>query len=361
MAESQADPCEAARGARPVRVGLIGYGLGGRVFHAPLIATTPRLSLDCIVTANPERRAEAAHDHPAARILSTSDELFEARESLDLVVIATPNRSHTALAERALEARFHVVVDKPFTPTLEEAERLIRQASAAGVVLTVFHNRRWDGDFLTVAGLVADGTLGAVARFESRYERWRPTPRQTWREHGDARDAGGLLFDLGSHLIDQALALFGPAVDVYAELDRRRPGVLVDDDAFVALSHASGVRSHLWTSNVAAHAGPRFRVLGSRAAYVKAGLDLQEARLRAGERPGPGWGVEPRDAWGALWVDGDCRPIETVAGAYPHFYEAVAAALLDGSPPPVSPWTRRPSSPSWRRRGARRGKAPWLA
>ena len=320
-----------------MRVGLLGYGLGGRVFHGPLIATTPRLRLDVVVTGNPDRRDAAASDHPAARVVASPDELFEARAELDLVVIETPNRTHVPLADRAIDAGLHVVVDKPFTPTADDARALIRRAADAGVLLTVFHNRRWDGDFLTVRRLIAEGALGDVARFESRYERWRPTPRDTWREHGAPVDAGGLLFDLGSHLIDQALVLFGPASHVYAELDRRRPGVVVDDDAFVAVHHASGVRSHHWMSNVAAHAGPRFRVLGSRAAYVKHGLDVQEAQLRAGARPAPGWGAEPRASWGSLWVDGQARPVETCAGAYPRFYEGVAAAILDGAAAPVPP------------------------
>ena len=144
-------------------------------------------------------------------------------------------------------------------------------------------------------------------RFESRFERWRPEPRRTWREDGTPSEAGGLLYDLGSHLIDQALVLFGPATTVYAELDRRRAGVVVDDDSFVALTHASGVRSHLWMSSVAAQAAPRMRVLGSAAAYTKYGLDVQEAALRAGARPGPGWGEELPEHWGRLGTDDDAR------------------------------------------------------
>jgi predicted dehydrogenase len=321
----------------PVRVGLIGYGLGGRAFHAPLIATTPRLRLDVIVTADPGRRTEASSDFPDARIVPTADALFDAAGTLDLVVVASPNRFHAPLVSRAIDSGLAVVVDKPFTPTAREARALIRQADARGVLLTVFHNRRWDGDFLTLVGLLSGGALGEVARFESRYERWRPAPRQTWREHGDPEEAGGLLFDLGSHLIDQALVLFGPAVSVYAELDRRRPGVLVDDDDFVSLTHASGVRSHVWMSNVAAQGGPRFRVLGSRAAFVKSGLDLQEAALREGRRPSAGWGEEPPEAWGTLGAGDEIRRIPTLAGAYPRFYEGVASALLNGTPAPVNP------------------------
>jgi predicted dehydrogenase len=176
-----------------------------------------------------------------------------------------------------------------------------------------------------------------VYRLESRFERWRPEPRRTWREGGAPSEAGGLLYDLGSHLIDQALVLFGPAMTVYAELDRRRTGVVVDDDSFVALTHASGIRSHLWMSSVAAQAAPRMRVLGSRAAYVKYGLDVQEAALRGGARPAPGWGEELPEYWGRLGTDDDAAAVATEAGDYPEFYRLLERALRHGGPPPVLP------------------------
>jgi predicted dehydrogenase len=176
-------------------------------------------------------------------------------------------------------------------------------------------------------------------RFESRFERWRLQPRPGWREHGEPEEAGGLLYDLGSHLIDQALVLFGPAASVYAELDRRRDGVEVDDDSFVALTHTSGVRSHLFMSVLAADAAPRMRLLGMDAAYTKFGLDVQEAALRSGGTPAdPGWGHEPADRWGRLSRGGDdIEIVETLPGAYPQFYAALADALATGGPPPVDP------------------------
>src|SRR3954469_15978138 len=218
---------------RPLRVGLLGYGLAGRVFHAPLIAACPDLVLAAVVTRDPERRAALRAVHPGAEALDAPEQLWERAASLDLVVVATPNRSHAALARAALHAGLAVVVDKPLATSAAEARALIDEARARGRRLTVFQNRRWDGDYLTVRKLIADGALGAVHRFESRFERWNPVPRPGWRESGDPADAGGLLFDLGAHLIDQALQLFGPARTVYAELDRRRPGVVADDDAFV--------------------------------------------------------------------------------------------------------------------------------
>lgn len=325
---------------RPLRVGLLGYGLAGRVFHAPLIAATPGLELAAVVTRDPERRAMLRTAHPEAIALDTPEQLWAS--AVDLVVVATPNRSHVPLARAALVAGLPVVVDKPFAPTSAAARGLVEEARARGVLLTVFQNRRWDGDFLTVRRLLGEGALGAVRRFESRFERWNPVPRQGWRqgwrESGDPAEAGGLLFDLGAHLVDQALQLFGPVRTVYAELDCRRPGVAVDDDAFVALVHASGTRSHLWMSKVAAQRGPRFRVLGERAAFTKHGLDGQEPAMAAGGVPGaPGWGEEPPERWGLIGGDGAAQPVRTEAGGYPRFYEAVAAAVRSGAQVPVDP------------------------
>lgn len=324
--------------ADTIRVGLIGYGLAGAVFHAPLVAATDGLELAAVVTANAERQEQARREHPGARVLATADEVLEQAGALgvSLVVVASPNRTHVPLARAALQAGLHVVVDKPLAATAAEGEALAAEARERGLVLTVFHNRRWDGDFLTVQRLVAEGALGRILRLESRYDRWRPVPKEGWRELGDPAEAGGLLYDLGSHLVDQALVLLGRVTHVYAELDRHRRGVLVDDDAFVALTHASGARSHLWASVLAAQLGPRFRVMGDREAYVKFGLDPQEAALRAGERPDEaGWGGEPPEAHGTLGAGDETVPVPTERGVYGRFYAGVAAALRDGAPPPV--------------------------
>jgi scyllo-inositol 2-dehydrogenase (NADP+) len=321
-----------------IRVGLVGYGLAGSAFHAPLIATTPGMRLAAVVTSNAERAAQAHAQHPGIAVVESAERLWERAGELDLVVIASPNRTHVPLAFAALEAGLPVVVDKPLAATSADARRLVDEARARGLLLSVFQNRRWDGDFLTLRRLRAEGALGTVHRFESRFERWRPAPKPGWRERGDPAEAGGVLFDLGSHLVDQALVLFGPVKEVYAEIDRRRPGVEVDDDAFVALTHASGVRSHLWTSLVAAEDTGRMRVLGSRAAYVKSGLDVQEAALRGGEKPGgAGWGIEPPERWGRLGAGEEWVPVPTERGDYPAFYAGIAATLRDGAAPPVDP------------------------
>jgi predicted dehydrogenase len=323
----------------PIRVALIGYGLAGAVFHGPLITSTPGMSLATIVTGDPGRRARASSDHPDAQLLADVDPLWRRPADHDLVVVATPNRSHVPLGLAALEAGLPVVIDKPMAPTAEEGRRLVAEATERDLLLAVFQNRRWDGDFLTVRRLLSEDALGPIVRFESRFERWRPRVRpEAWRERGDPEEAGGLLFDLGSHLIDQAVVLFGPPRTVYAEVDRRRPSAEVDDDVFVALEHDSGVRSHLWMSVLAAIPGPRMRVLGMAAAYEKFGLDVQERALNEGARPDdPDWGRESPDRWGRLSTGDDERTVETEPGAYEEFYRGVAATLRDGVPPPVDP------------------------
>ncbi|NEB79477.1 Gfo/Idh/MocA family oxidoreductase, partial [Streptomyces sp. SID14478] len=321
-------------GAR--KVGLIGYGLAGSVFHAPLIAATEGLVLDTVVTSNPERQAQARAEHgEGLRFAADPDELWERASSteapLDLIVIASPNKTHVPLATAALKAGLPVVVDKPVAGTAAQARELAALADERGLLLSVFQNRRWDNDFLTLRSLLDDGELGDIWRFESRFERWRPQPKGGWRESGNPEEIGGLLYDLGSHVVDQALVLFGPAVSVYAESDVRRAGAEADDDTFLAITHANGVRSHLYVSATTAQLGPRFRVLGSQAGYVKYGLDPQEAALRDGKRPvaGEPWGVESESLWGRVGsgespLTGGGRPAETVPGDYPAYYAAVA-------------------------------------
>lgn len=268
----------------------------------------------------------------------TADELWARAGELDLVVLASPNRTHVPLATAALQAGLPVVVDKPLAATAAEARELAALAEQRDLLLSVFQNRRWDSDFRTLRALLERRELGEVHRFESRFERWRPQPKGGWRESGDPAEIGGLRYDLGSHLVDQALTLFGPARLVYAESDVRRPGAAADDDDFIALTHVSGVRSHLWMSATTARLGPRFRVLGSTGGYVTYGLDPQEAALREGLRPGEGaaWGAEPESAWGTAGTDENVRPVPSLPGDYPAFYAAVGTALREGTPPPVT-------------------------
>src|SRR4051812_26936413 len=313
----------------PLRVALLGYGLAGSVFHAPLIAASAGLELAAVTTRDPERRRNAEEAYPGVLVLDETEAVFERAADFDLVVVATPNTLHVPHALGALEAGLPVVVDKPLAPTAEEGRRLIDAAHERALMLTVFQNRRWDGDFLTVRKLIEDGELGSVHRIESRIDRWRPELTGAWRERADA--AGGLLLDLGTHLVDQALQLFGPAELRHAEVDTRRADAEVEDDVFLALEHESGERSHLWMSLVAAEPGPRFRVLGDRAAFVKEGAAPQEDALRAGRTPDePDWGEEPSESWGILGTASDTRRVPTVPGNYRDFYDRVEQSLREG-------------------------------
>ncbi|GAC1441183.1 MAG: Gfo/Idh/MocA family oxidoreductase [Solirubrobacteraceae bacterium] len=320
-----------------LRAAIIGYGLAGRCFHAPLIAASEGLAVAAIVTANAERREQAGREHPEAHVFECAAQLWRRASEWDFVVIAAANDAHAPLAARAIEHGLAVVVDKPLAPTSELARDLVARAARAGVPLTVFQNRRWDSDQLTLGRLIREGRLGTVRRYESRFERWRPSPVPgSWRGSTAPAQGGGQLLDLGSHLIDQALVLFGAVTHVYGEVDARR-GELADDDAFVALRHAGGVISHLHASAFTAAPGPRLRVLGTQAAFVVDGLDGQEGMLRSGRRPDAAdrWGAEPEAAWGRLVSGESAAPVRSEPGDWPCFYRLLAEALRDGAPAPV--------------------------
>ncbi|WAL65879.1 Gfo/Idh/MocA family oxidoreductase [Amycolatopsis cynarae] len=322
----------------PIRTAVLGFGTSGRIFHAPFIEADPRYRLEAIVTRNEARRAEAAARHPATRIVDDADALLRQAGELDLVVVGTPPDTHAALAHAFLDAGTGVLLDKPFTVTAREARELVTKAERLGLPLTAFQNRRWDGDFRTVRTLLARGALGAVWRFESRFERWRPDRPSSWKTETPVSRGGGMLYDLGSHLIDQALQLFGDAVPVYRETATRRDGGVADDDTFVVLHHETGVRSHLWMSSMAAQLGPRFRILGSAGAYTKYGLDPQEPALLSGAGvTDASFGQEPESAWGRLGIDGAAEPVPTEPGAYADFYAALAESLRGDAPLPVDP------------------------
>jgi scyllo-inositol 2-dehydrogenase (NADP+) len=317
-------------------VGIAGYGLAGRSFHAPLIAATGGLTVAAVVTGSRERAAAAGLEHPGARVVADLGELWD---EIDLLVVATPNLAHVPLAQAAIDRQIAVVVDKPMALDARSAARLGARATSAAVPLSVFHNRRWDSDLLTLRRLLSGGELGTVLRFESRFERWRPDgPAQLWRA-GSVADGGGQLLDLGTHLIDQALLLFGPVTSVYAEIATVRPGHESEDDVFLALSHHSGVISHLRASAITAAPGPRLRVLGSTGAFVIESLDSQEDALRAGRRPddGSAWGVEPLSNWGTLVRGDDSVPVTPEPGDWPAFYLQMEAHLRGRGPVPVDP------------------------
>ena len=318
-----------------LNVGLIGFGLGGSTFHAPFISITPGLRLAAVMTSDPARRTAAEQQYPDATVVPDLPSLLALK--LDLIAISSPNATHFPLARAALEAGAHVVVDKPFATTAARARELGAFAKRVGRIAFPFQNRRWDGDFRTLQLLIKEGVLGSVYRFESRFDRWRPVPKPGWCRPDATERAENIVHDLGTHLIDQALTLFGPMTEVYAECNRLHPDVVTFDDAFISLKHESGVRSHLHMTTVARVPGPRMTVFGSHASYVKHGLDVQEDVLRAGGRPGvPSWGEEPQERWGTLGAGATAERIPTLPGAYTEFYAGVARAALEGAPPPVS-------------------------
>ncbi|WP_017610829.1 Gfo/Idh/MocA family oxidoreductase [Nocardiopsis xinjiangensis] len=319
-----------------LHVALIGYGKGGEVFHAPLIDAVPGLRLSAVVTADPERQRAVHERYPGTTVYASVADLWARADRYEIAVVSTPNDTHAPLARAAMEAGMAVVVDKPFALTPVHARELTAMAEELDQVLTVYHNRRWDSDFLTLWNLIEEGTLGQVHRFESRFERWRPKAKNTWRETGGVENGAGILYDLGPHLIDQAVNLFGPVATVYAETSALREGVSAEDDVFLALQHARGARSHLWASALAAAPGPRFRVLGNSGAFVVQDLDGQEERLAAGEDPrSDDWGVVPEERWGRLAVGGQSRPVPSLRGAYPEFWAGVRDAVGEGEPLPV--------------------------
>jgi scyllo-inositol 2-dehydrogenase (NADP+) len=312
-----------------LQVGIAGFGLAGEIFHAPLIAATDGLRIARISTSNPERQARARAAHPQAAIVGSVDELWD---GIDLLVVATTNDAHVALATAALERDIAVVVDKPLAIDAAAAQELVDR----GGRLTVYQNRRWDGDFLTVRAAAESGELGELTRFESRFDRFIPVVRsERWREWAEPALGTGILLDFGAHLVDQALLIGGPVRRVYAESDIRRPGAVVEDDCYLSLEHAGGLRSQLWMSSTAPLHHPRLRLSGLTAGIVTHGVDPQWDQLAGGMRPGDA-------GYGAMGpaqladIDGR-RDVPMRDGAYQDFYAGVVAWLRHGAPPPVDP------------------------
>lgn len=317
-----------------IRVGLIGYGYASKTFHAPLISGTPGMTLAAVASSD-ENKVLA--DWPAMPVVSGPERIFN-DPNIDLVVIPTPNDTHFPLAKAALEAGKHVVVDKPFTVTLSQARELEALAKSGGRLLSVFHNRRWDSDFLTVKALISEGLLGEVGYFESHFDRYRPQVRNRWREQGGP--GSGIWYDLAPHLLDQVVNLFGLPVSLQVDLAQLRPGSQ-STDYFHAVLAWPQRRVVLHGTLVAAAETARFIIHGSRGSYVKYGLDPQEERLKSGERlPQEDWGYDMRD--GVLTrAEGEEITEEswlTLPGNYPAYYAAIRDALngIGTNPVPAS-------------------------
>ena len=315
-----------------MRVGIAGYGLAGRVFHAPLLKGCG-YEVASILTSNPERIAQAKNDFPAAKLFADLEAFLDS--GLDLVVIASSNVAHLPQARAALERHIPTVVDKPMGRTVAEVKEMIELSEKKKTLLTTFFNRRWDSDSLTIKKLLATGELGTPFRFDGRFERFRPERNlASWRENLSPEDGGGLLLDLQSHLISTALDYFGPAQLVSASVRSIRGGA--DDDVTVVLKHESGVDSYLAASAVSGAPGPRVRLLGSKGALVINQLDPQEDALRSGEIPYGGAWEKPMTSEALIHKGEEVIAVDSVSGNYAAFYTLVKAAIESGSPAPVS-------------------------
>jgi len=320
-----------------IGVGLIGFGLAGRAFHAPVIRAVPGLRLVAILERSGSQAAEA---YPDVRIARSLDELLAIRD-IRLLVVATPNDSHYELARAVMAAGRDVVVDKPLTPTMEAAVSLVRFAREHKRLLTVYQNRRYDSDFQILRELIRNGRLGRLVRFESNYDRYRPHLKpNAWRE--EARPGAGILFDLAPHWIDHAMVLFGLPEAVTADVRIERDGGVVDDSFDISFHYSSGMRAVLRSTMMAATRRPRFLVYGTAASFVKQTIDPQEMNLRNGNIPARGpWGAEPEEDWAVLTrAEGDRFVQERIAPAscdYRDYYKNVRDAISGIAPIAVTP------------------------
>ncbi len=304
-----------------INVGVVGFGLAGKVFHAPFVRAVEGLHLAAIV----RRSGEVDPKYPGVRFVRSVPELLAMKE-IDLIVVATPNDLHASIAKEALLAGKHVVVDKPFTTTLAEAEELVAIAEKQKRIVTVFQNRRWDGDFMTVKQVLSSGELGRVVIFETHFDRFRPGLRGTWHER--VMPGMGLLFDLAPHLVDQTLQLFGKPEAIFADLRKERDGTPVDD-AFDVTFYYPKMRALLRSTAMSAFTGPRYWICGDKGSYTKYGLDPQEDAMKNGGDPdSPNWGSEPETQWGKLTTADAETKIPTIPGDYRRYYENVSDALL---------------------------------
>lgn len=311
-----------------IEVGLIGFGLAGKAFHAPVIRAVPGLHLAAILQRSGN---EAAEKYPDVRIVRSLDELLAIKE-IQLIVIATPNDAHYSIARQCLAAGRDVVVDKPFATTLEEANSLVQIAKASGRLVTVYQNRRYDGDFQAIGQLIAAGTLGKIVRFETTYDRYRPQLKAgAWRE--TTRPGSGILFDIAPHLIDHALLLFGLPEAVTADVRIERENALADDAFDITLQYPGSLRAVLRSSILAAAPRPRFVLFGTKGSFTKQSFDPQENNLRQGKIPvNTTWGWEPEENWGMLTIpSGDSfehRRIPSANCDYRDYYANVRDTLL---------------------------------
>lgn len=321
---------------KQIRVAVIGYGVAGQIFHAPLIASNAQYELAMIVTGNEDRAAAARSSYPNAQVVAETAAVFEEAAGIDLVVIASPHHTHVPYATMAVARGKDVVIDKPIAPSSKAARELMAEATALGRIVTVFQNRRWDGDYLTVKAVIESGVLGEIFQFESAFS-WREEfTGAGWKETTPVSEGGGITYDLAPHLMDQAIGLFGTITDLHGELDSRNTNGVNDDDSFITMRHESGIRTRLWMSKCHDLTRPRFRVVGSLGTLESYGLDPQEGQLAAGQLPGSlGFGIHPE--FSNVIVDAGERSVTPkVAGEYQTFYAELARCIAERGVPPVA-------------------------
>ncbi|MDA1476417.1 oxidoreductase [Bacillus changyiensis] len=317
-----------------IRTGLLGYGLSGSVFHAPLLSVLTEFEIKKVMTS---RKEQVHQDIPGTKTVSSIDEITNDPD-IDLVIVTTPSGLHFEMAKQCLLAGKHVVLEKPMTTNAEEAKTLIEIAKEQNVVLSVFHNRRWDNDFLTIKQIIKEEQLGEINTFHASFDRYRPNVRQRWKEQKGA--GSGSLYDLGSHLIDQALHLFGKPNAVTAQVISQRNNAETDDYFHVVLSY-DNLQVLLHSGSIVPANGPRYQVHGSKGSFMKYGIDGQEEALRTGQKPvDASWGADSPEYYGELTlVEGENikkETVKTLNGSYLTYYKELAACILKGGKPPVT-------------------------
>jgi len=322
-----------------LNVGIIGYGFSGRIFHGAILSSMPEFKICKIVTTDEQKKTLIGFELPGVRVVETVEEIFT-DEAIDLVIVSTLNESHVSLAEAAMRAGKDVVVEKPFTVTSDEARHLVNVMNETGRVLSVYQNRRYDGDFKTIQHLIAENTLGRIVELESHFDRFRPEVNENkWRESNIP--GSGLVYDLGAHLIDQALCAFGMPEEIYADIRKQRRGPVPDN--FEIILYYPELKVTLKVGMLVIEPQPRFILQGTKGSYVKYGLDIQETAMVLGERPGKltqdeqgnmvdTWGLENENLWGVIHTEEDRFKFETKRGDYREYYYNVYNAIVNGEP-----------------------------
>ncbi|WP_324721787.1 Gfo/Idh/MocA family oxidoreductase [Salinimicrobium sp. HB62] len=325
---------------KQVKTAFAGYGPGGSIYNSPILSSVPGFVVTKILTSSTSNIALARRDHPRAEIVDNFSEILKDPE-INLVILVLPNHLHYSFAKQALEAGKHVLVEKPFTSNVKEANELINLAHQKKLILSVHHNRRWDSDFQTVKKVVETGLLGKVVEYEAHFDRFRNEVKPGWKEKKE-NPGSGILYDLGSHLIDQALTLFGLPKEVFADIRMQRDGAMVPD-AFELLLFYPNLKVTLKAGQLIKEKGPTFQVFGTRGSFVKYGADVQEEALKAGKKPSDtvAWGTEPKEIWGKLNTLEEERLVDSEPGNYPFIFQNLLKAITEGAALAVTPQQAR--------------------